>query len=427
MLRERSCCLRRIAGGAWHQEMRFGRFINNKRVSAEKLIEGWSAPTRAAVRGLHVLAIQDSSDIKFATQEENRRGLGMVGKGNAFGVVLHAMIAVDAQTGNCLGLAGGKIWTRKGAVKIPHSQRALTEKESYRWPATAAQAKDVLAEARTITVIDDREGDFYAHWALTPAVGVHHLSRVMKDHALVKGGTLRQAVARVPVCAKAVIDVPKRLDRKARKAHLSMRYGQAEVKRPQNPGAKDLPESIKLAFVEVVEPYPPKGTAPIHWLLLTTHAVASNADACQIVAWYKQRWIIEQFFRTLKTQGLRVEDSQLATAERLVKMTVIAARAAIIVIQLVQARTAGSGLAARIAFSAEEVEALKAISKRYAGTTELQKNPHRTTSLAWAAWIVARLGGWSGYASKRPPGPITLHHGLANFQKIFAGWSLKNV
>jgi hypothetical protein len=74
-----------------------------------------------------------------------------------------------------------------------------------------------------------------------------------------------------------------------------------------------LPESVQLSFVEVVEPHPPKGAEPVHWLLLTTHALASAADAWQIVAWYKERWIIEQFFRSMKTQGLRIEDSQLQT------------------------------------------------------------------------------------------------------------------
>jgi len=35
-----------------------------------------------------VLAIQDSSDIKFSTTPEDRRGLWKIGKGNVFGVIL---------------------------------------------------------------------------------------------------------------------------------------------------------------------------------------------------------------------------------------------------------------------------------------------------------------------------------------------------
>src|SRR5262249_26203226 len=151
---------------------------------------------------------------------ENRRGLGKVGKGNVFGVLLHAMMAVDADTGVCLGLAGGKVWTRsKDNVKVPHAQRTLEAKESARWVTTAEQSKDTLAQAALITVINDREGDFYAHWARTPEPGVHLLSRVMHDHALIKGGTLHQAVKRIPFSAKAVIELSKRMDRRPRQAH----------------------------------------------------------------------------------------------------------------------------------------------------------------------------------------------------------------
>ena len=123
----------------------------------------------------------------------------------------------------------------------------------------------------------------------------------MHGHALAKGATLRQAVERVPYCAKAVIAVPKRMDRKARKAHLSMRHGTAVPKKPKSPGAKGLPESARAAFAEVAELHPPKGAEPIPWLLSTTHEAATVADAWQIVAWCKQRWVIGQFFRTMKT------------------------------------------------------------------------------------------------------------------------------
>jgi hypothetical protein len=406
--------------------MCFWRFLANARVTTEQLIEGWSQQTRSAVRGRHVLAIQDSSDIKFSTTAERRRELGKVGKGNVFGLILHAMMAVDADTGSCLGLVGGKIWTRKKDVKIPHAKRALADKESHRWLTTAEQAKGVLAQARMVTVINDREGDIYAHWARTPEEGIHLLSRLMRDHALVKGGTLRKAVKRVPYRAKAVIDVPKRVDRLGRKAHLSLRFGAVVLKRPTHTGEKNLPGSVALNFVEVIELHPPKGAKPVHWLLLTTHPVANAADAWRIVSWYKQRWIIEQFFRSMKNQGLRLEDSQLATAERLMKLTAIAARAAAIVIQLVQARHGGEELPAEFAFFPEEINVLTAINAQIQGKTELQKNPHRPKTLPWAAWIIARLGGWTGYASHKPPGPITIHNGLNDFQKILVGWNLQN-
>jgi hypothetical protein len=61
---------------------------------------------------------------------------------------------------------------------------------------------------------------------------------------------------------------------------------------------------------------------------------------------------------------------------------------------------------------------------RLEGKTEKQKPPFPRTNLAWAAWIIARLGGWKGYASRRPPGVITFHDGWCRFHNIFQGWEL---
>jgi Transposase DDE domain len=427
MLCARSVCLRRMAGGVWATYMAFWRFITNPRVTVERLLEGWSDQTRIAVAGRHVLAIQDTSEIKFSTTEDDRRGLGKIKKGNAYGVLLHAMLAVDADTGNCLGLIGGHVWTRGEKNEIPHAQRGLADKESRRWVTTAEQAKDVLAQTDKITVINDREGDFYAHWAHTPDDNVELLSRVMHDHRLVEGGTLRKAAARLSFCAKAVIELPKRVDRPGRKAHLSLRFGAVVLKRPEKTPDKDLPESVPLNFVEVVELHPPGGAEPIHWILLTTHKVASAADAWQIVTWYKLRWTIEQLFRSMKSQGLQIEDSQLQSANRLEKLVAIAARAAVIVIQLVQARNGPETLPACFAFSADEIEVIEALNKSLQGKTQLQKNPYPPNTLAGAAWVIAKLGGWSGYASHRPPGPITFHNGLARFHTLAGAWAIAHV
>jgi hypothetical protein len=420
-----SVCLRRLAQGCWAAQMRYWRFVANKRVTVGKLIEGWSEQTRLAVADRHVLAIQDTSEVKFTTTPENRRGLGKIKKGKTYGLLLHPLLAVDADNGVLLGLAGGTVWTRGEGEKTPHAARRLLDKESARWIATAEQGKETLAAARMITVIDDREGDFYANWALTPAANVHLLTRLMHDHALLKAGTVRTALARRPVAATAAVELRERPERPARTVHLSLRFGSFLLKRPKNTPDKDLPPSLRVQAVEVVERHPPKGAEPVHWILLTTHGIDSVAAAWQIVAWYQRRWIIEQFFRTLKLQGLQIEDSQLATADRLLKLVAIAAHAAAIVMQLVQARDGRYPQLASLAFTDDEIKVLVLLNARLKGKTQRQQNPHREGTLAWAAWVIAKLGGWHEYEAK-PPGPITFYHGLAYFRAFAAGWAFKN-
>jgi len=427
MVMRKSVCVRKLSCGRRAVEVGFGRFLANRNVTVQAVMESWSDQIAASACGRHVLAIQDTSDIKFATSEDNRRGLGRVKSGKVFGLSLHAMLGVDADSGVCLGLVAGEVWTRGPEKKADHHKRPLAQKESRRWIETARTAKEVLSGAATITVIGDREEDFFAAWALVPEGHVHLLTRLMHDHALVQGGTVRQASGLVAIADRQTLELRERTSRKARKVKLALRFGTVALQRSKNTPDKDLPKSVSVSFVEAIEENPPKGVEPVHWLLLTTHKIEVAADAWRIVGWYKQRWIIEQFFRVLKSQGLRIEDSNLQTAQRLEKLVAIAAKAAAIVIQLVQARDQRDHQPASLAFSASEIDALAALNRSLEGKTLLQKNPHPKASLAWAAWIIAKLGGWDGYKSSRPPGPITFHDGLTQFRAIAAGWELRDL
>src|SRR6202030_872354 len=175
MVLRKTVCLRRL-GGHRRGEERAGRFFANRKVTAAKIVEGWSAQTATACAGRHVLAIQDTTEVKFPTTAQRRRGLGPVKQGNTYGVLVHAMIAVDATSTACLGLVGGEVWTRPGVVTEHHRDRPFEDRESHRWLATAERAREVLRPAAMITVVSDREGDIYPKWAALPQTGVHLLT-----------------------------------------------------------------------------------------------------------------------------------------------------------------------------------------------------------------------------------------------------------
>lgn len=425
MVASQSICLRRLAEGGRSRIVGFGRFLANRRVTVQALIAGWSSAASQACEGRHVLAIQDTSEINFATTKSRRRGLGEIGKGSGRGVLLHAMLAIDAGSGGLLGLVAGRIWSRKGRVKVHHNKRPLRRKESERWVTTAQAARRVLAQAAMVTAISDREGDFYAAWSQVPGGNLHLLVRAMKDRTTAGGGKL--STVDLQNGGQATIRLRDRAKRAARTVRLCLRFGQVTLNKPRYLREKGLALQVSLSLVEVAEINPPKGVQPILWRLLTTHPISDAAMGWRIVGWYRQRWTIEQFFRTLKQQGLQLEDSQLETADRLIKLTAIAARAAVLVMQLVQARDGKGDESADIAFSPEEIQALEALVPRLEGKTALQKNPHPPKSLAWAAWAIGKLGGWDGYPRSKPPGPITFRHGLQRFLAIAEGWALRDV
>ena len=163
---------------------------------------------------------------------------------------------------------------------------------------------------------------------------------------------------------------------------------------------------------------------PVHWRILTSHPVQTPEQAKTIVQWYRWRWVIEQVFRTLKTEGLNIEKSEVESYEGLVNLATLALLAAVQVLQLVQARDGQTNQEAATVFSNKELECLEALNQKLEGKTEKTKNPYPITSLAFVTWIIARLGGWKGYKKSRPPGPITMLRGIVRFYDILEGYYL---
>jgi hypothetical protein len=169
MVARKTVCLRRL-GGTRKGEEQVGRFFANQKVTAAKIVADWSTQT----------------------------------------VLVHAMIAVGAASGSCLGLVGGDVWTRDGVNPVPHGQRPLAEPESAHWVDTAQQAKPVMHSAAMVTVVGDREADMYPLWGTVPGPKCHLLTRGRVDRSLADGGMLFAAAAQFPVAGLRSIELPAR-------------------------------------------------------------------------------------------------------------------------------------------------------------------------------------------------------------------------
>jgi hypothetical protein len=398
----------------------------NERVTVAKMVASQRARVAQAAPGRHVLAIQDTSEINYESQRERKHGLGTVGNGSDAGLFVHPVLAVDAGTGHCLGLLDVQVWRRFKRKAKDYRKQPIEEKESYRWLKGPHRAKAALAKAAMMTVIDDREGDIYEKWARLPDRRTHLLTRAFRDRAIVGGGTLFVAMAGLATKHRFKLDLPARPGkRRARQARLDVRFGRLRVCRPTSCSDPNAPRELDLFAIEVREINPPAGETPILWRLLTTHAVNTTAQALTVIGWYRQRWHIEQLFRTVKRQGIGLEQSVVEDGTALEKLAVIALVGATMTMQLVLARAAANhDQPASHVFDARQIAVLDALQTRLQGRTSKQKNPYPSTSLAWAAWTIARLGGWSGYESERSTGPITMRDGLERFNAIVQGYFL---
>ena len=412
----------RKLGGTRAREIAIHRFLSAPSVTCGEMVETLAHRTAGACKGRRIVAAQDTTEINFAGREACRRGLGPGGDGVSAGFFLHPVIAIDSETEAVLGLLDAKIWTRSDEFDAtPVRERVLEDKESMRWLEGAARAADRLTEADSVVVVADRESDIYAGFARRPA-SIDLIVRAAQDRVLDDGGRLFAAPAAWPELARTEVRVaPSRTGVAARAATVALRVGTVVICRPRHGGDADGPAQLSLTMVEAREVDAPSGSSPLLWRLLTTIEVTNADEAAEIVRLYRLRWRIEEIFRSLKSDGMRLEETQMHDARRLFKLALIGLAAATGTVQLVDARD-GSPRPATDVIDATLIPAAEAIAPTLEGKTIRQQNPHPPHSLAWLSWIVARLGGWNCYY--KPPGPKTMRAGWARFASMAAGFVL---
>ena len=406
-------------GGDRAGEMAAHRYLSSPYVTSQGVLEALGSRTGQACAGRRVVAAQDTTEISFAGKSAGRRGLGPGGDGKRAGFFIHAVVAVDADAEALLGLVGARIWTRGSGPVADRKTRPMEGKESRRWSEGAEMAADQLQRHATqIVVVADQEADIYSHFARRPD-GVELLVRARHDRALADGGTLFAQAARWPVHTESLVVVsPRGPGDKGRVARVTICSSQVLLARPASADPAD-PGSLELGLVEVREPNPPAGVKPLLWRLATTLPVDGPEAAREVVRLYRLRWRIEEVFRALKSDGLRLEETQVRDPARVFRLAALALGAAVRIIQLVDARDGGSRPMSDVLDPAF-TQAVAALSRAKQGGTARQTNPHPEGSLAWLSWVVARHGGWNCYG--KPPGPKTMAKGWERFCATLTGF-----
>jgi hypothetical protein len=416
----------RQVGGSRSGEQSMHTFLSRPEVTPEEILATAGRRTAKACAGLRIVAAQDTTEINFKGRDRARKGLGPAGDGKTPGFFCHAMVAIDADDETLLGVVHAHIWTRSSEKATKRRQRPIEDKESMRWIEGTAAASNVLKDVAQLIVLGDREFDIYAQFARVPPK-VELIVRAAQDRKLAdEDARLFSAATDWREFGRMNIRVPPhRSGEVARIATVTVKAGRVCIAKPRNGADRADPPSVTLTLVEVHEIDPPQGQKAIVWRLLTTMQVCGQLDelaaAQEIVRLYRLRWRIEQVFRAMKSDGLRLEETQIHEAPRLFKLAAIAFVAAARTIQLVDARDGSRRPASDVA-DEKTIAAAEVIGPTLEGKTERQKNPHPPRSLGWFAWIVARLGGWNCYY--KPPGPKTMRAGWTRLAAMADGYAI---
>jgi Transposase DDE domain len=461
----------RKLGANHNEQICYDRFINNAKVTPDKIVSSLSEPAQIGCAGKHVLLVNDTTAASFGITA-NRGLIGHVGESKKItGFYGHPAIGIDAATGGCLGLFGIDVWYRpyietqdithlsvddqeafkKAAKKARRHavyETPFEDKESYRWLNVVKKAVENCPLAARYTAVGDRESDIYEAMSGFIQSQLDFVIRSSKDRTLYKPSknlqkegllmdrqedevaTHEKLYEKLDACSIVhtyEIDLPKTSQRSAHTAKVALRYCSVTLKCPNSKQKEGYLQELPIYAVQITE-YPESVVGhekPIHWILLTSHPVETIEQALEIIQWYRYRWIIEQSFRATKTKGLAIESSQAESYEALAILITLALIASVQVMQLVQAREGQTHQCIETVFSPIEITCIEQLNKQLEGKTEKQQNPHPQNTLAFASWVIARLGGWSGFKSQRPPGPITIRDGMIRFYNILLGFEIK--
>lgn len=425
-----------------HAEMTAAyRLFDNAKASFDRILAPHAEATRARMAGQKIVVLaQDATEVDLTRPERQVRGAGPLDAGPRRGMFLHALHAFG-EDGTPPGTLYAGAWarpersgeangalTRRRAKTLP-----IEQKESYRWLETLrhAQAEARRCPATHMVCVGDSEADIYEVLAeaQTGPENADWIVRAAKDRVVETDGgetkrRLREEVRAQPVLFARTIQVRGRKakvacnkcsrsrPRQSRRATVEVRAAARVVLRaPWRPGGRPPPVAVNVVLVR--EKDPPVGDEPVERLLLTSVPVDTPDQVRDAIAFYCLRWMIEVFFRVLKS-GCRVEERRFEKMERFTSCLAVYLIVAWRTLYVCRLGRACPEIDCEAIFDPAEWKAVWTVARR----APLPSSP---PSLGEMTRRVAELGGYIPRKNS-PPGPQTIWLGLQRTHDFAHCW-----
>jgi hypothetical protein len=410
----------------WNDTLAAYRFFDNEAVTPEQIMRPHVEATQRRMREHPVvLIVQDTTELDYT--QHPPKDARCLNREERFGLYEHIHLAVTPDK-LCLGVVGTESFDRAAESLGKADERTslpIEEKESFRWLTGYRLACQLTAEcpATQIVSVADREADIYdifvdAQQQAGPRA--EYLIRAKEDRCtpqrdLESGPAayhkVRDEVSRSKLRTTRPLELCQTPKRAARQAYLEIRAISVQVKPPHARG--HLP-SVTHNVVLVEEVGGPGDDTDLCWLLITTLPIETVDDVLRIIDYYLARWMVEVYFRTLKT-GCRVEDIQLETTVRLKRCLAFYMIIAWRVLYLTYLNRTCPKLPCTAVFDASEWKSVwRVVTKK-----PLPKKP---PTLSIFMQLLTQLGGYNNRSSEAPSGPQPLWVGLRRMTDFATAW-----
>lgn len=436
------------ACNGWAETLAAYRFFDNKKVSFEKLLEPHiEASYRRIKEHPVVILAQDTTEIDLTRPEREVLGAGPLDDGSRSGAMLHPLIGFTPE-GTPLGTVYAEAWVRdevpaepmtKEEKQYDRTHTAIEEKESIRWVDTLSQAQNVAEHAPQTQCIcvADSEADIYEFLELGQQSSVDWIVRACQNRALKKTRKPEDA-DRDPtshLCQRVLATdclftneihvrgrkskVPsdkrgRKQSRESRDATVEVRAAAVELRAPWRHDRRL--QDITVNVVLVTEVDPPEDEIPVEWMLLTSLPTNGVDQVRAVIQYYTVRWMIEVYFRTLKS-SCRVEERQFETIDRALNSLAIYMIVAWRALMVCRISREYPDQSCEAIFEPEEWKSVYYVVHQ-------QPPPDEPPTLKAMIRMLGQLGGYVDRVREDEPGPQTVAIGLQRAHDITQCWVL---
>lgn len=391
-----------------------------------------------------VLVVHDTTEFRFPVHDDYvRTSLHRFSKFKQ-GFRAHASLLVSADGRRLpLGVVGMRGFVPQSAdpeiAEYWDETFGPLPKLTDRWFDSVKDAEEALNGRTSAIHVADREADFYSLLRLMHENEYRFVIRARFDRFVKQSSATED-----PVCQKVdealanaefvgartaslgarargqrpPDSVKRNPPRRARRTKFHFRFIEAEIPVPTKKlrVGKNRPASLEglpATIIEAVELHPPDGEIPVRWVLLTSERVETLDDVLRVVDIYRSRWIIEEYFKAIKT-GCAFQKRQMSSADTLLTVLGILLPIAWRLLLLRYLDREEPKESADFVLSVHELKVLRARVPE----AKLPKRP----SIKQVTAAIARLGGH--VRSNGPPGWQVLGRGFEKLLVLTEGYRL---
>ena len=428
------------------------RLFDNDKVNFQNVLQPHIDATRRRIADQPVVVLaQDTTEVDLTRPEQQVAGAGPLDGGSRRGLLLHPMHAFTPD-GTPLGTLHATVWTRDDEPPPPAAERSsrrkqtpIEQKESHRWIDAFRRAREEarLAPNTRFVCAADSEADIYellvevqaepceVEWIVRACQnralqGDHEKNTETAELADAVGNHLREEVLAQDVLFTQTIKVRgrkakigcedrgRRQPRKSRTAEVEVRAARVTLRPPWRPDRKLPPVSVNVVLVREIAP--PAGEPPVEWILITNLPIDTIEQVRQVIQYYCVRWMIEVFFRTLKS-GCRVESRRFEQVDRLLPCLAVYLIVSWRTLYVCRLGRSFPDISCEAIFEPAEWKSVYRVVRR-------EPPPSAPPKLSEMVRMVAQLGGYVNRKGADEPGPQTVWLGLQRTHDMALCWQL---